>query len=160
MRYGPRVSELWAQGDTAQLIRVTRMVTVTTTLFAAATCAAILLLAPWILGIFGKAFTANAAALGWIAAAQMFSVACGPAGLLLTMSGHPSRALAGHLAGLSVNVALGLWLIPQHGAHGAAQAMAGGTVVLNLVMLVGVRRHLGFDPSLAGLLQLFRQSGH
>ncbi len=152
IRYMSRVSELWEKGDLGHLERVTRLVTVTTTLFAAATCAAILAFAPWILAAFGKEFTANISALGWFAAAQMFTAACGPVGMLLTMSGYTGKALLGQLLGLAANLALGMWLIPEHGAHGAAQAMAGGVVVWNLVMLWSVRRDLGFDPSLLGAL--------
>lgn len=153
MRYAPRVSELWAQGDTASLRRITRLVTVTTTLAAVAACALILLAAPWLLAAFGRAFTVNAPALWWLAAAQVFNTACGPVGLLLTMTGHPARALRGHLAALAANAALGLWLIPGLGAYGAAQAMAGGIVVWSIVLLVSVRRIVGFDPSLSAVLR-------
>jgi len=152
MRYSPRVSELLELGEIKHLVRITRLVTMTTTFVAIVICSSILLLAPWLLGAFGKAFTANVAALGWIAAAQVFNAACGPVGMLLSMSGHQSKALFGRAVALATNVALGLWLIPQDGAHGAALAMAGGIVVWNLLMLLSVRRHLGFDPSLLGVL--------
>ena len=152
MRYSPRVSELLALGEVERLVRITRLATMATTLIVVATCAGVLVLAPWILGAFGKAFTANVAALGWIAAAQVFNAACGPVGMLLAMSGHQSRVLVGRAVALATNVALGFWLIPQDGAHGAALAMAGGIVVWNLLMLLSVRRHLGFDPSLLGVL--------
>lgn len=160
MRYAPRVAELWTRGEIASLLRITRLVTLTTTVATAVTCGVILVAAPWLLSVFGEAFTVSFPALWWIAAAQVFNAACGPVGLLLTMTGRPGRAFGGHVAALATNAGLGMWLIPGLGAHGAAQAMAGGIVVWNLVMLLSVRRVLRFDPSLAGALSLSRPRGN
>ena len=73
--------------------------------------------------------------------------------MLLTMTEHSLKALACLAAALASNAALALWLVPEHGAHGAAQAMAAGIVVWNVAMLVSVHRSLGFDPSLVGALK-------
>lgn len=150
MRYAPRVSELRAREDMVMLRRVTRLFTLATTGVAAAVAGLLLLAGPWLLSAFGAVFVASAPLLWWIALAQVFSTACGPVGMLLTMTERTGAALLSQLAGLAVNVALGVWLIPSLGAEGAAQAMVGGIVVWNLAMLVFVRRALGFDPSLLG----------
>ena len=57
------------------------------------------------------------------------------------------------LAGLGVNVAVGLVTIPEGGALGAAQAWAAGIVVWALVGLVVTHRSLGVDPSIVGVLR-------
>lgn len=158
MRYAPRVSELWERGEMAGLVRTTRLVTATTTLAALVACGMILVASPWILSAFGQAFTVTAPALWWVAAAQLCNSACGPVGMLLSMTGHQSMALVGHVAGLAANAALGVLLIPGQGTYGAVQAMAGGIVVWNLLILLMVRRRLGFDPSLFGAL--FPSAGH
>jgi len=150
VRYAPRITELWTAGETTRLTDVTRKVTLTTTGFTALSAAALLFLAEPVLGLFGREFTVNAHALWWLAGAQVVNAACGPAGLLLTMSGHASRAVGPQVLGLAVNLALGALLIPERGAEGAAIAMAGGITAWNLAMLVLVVRRVGFDPSLFG----------
>lgn len=146
--YAPRVSALWSTGETALLTRITRTFTLTTTAFALLVAFLVLVLGEWILGLFGKDFTAGTAALWWIAGAQVFNAACGPVGILLTMTNRPSLAIWPQAAGLAATLALGYLLIPVNGALGAAIAMSGGTVVWNLGMWIAVRRSMGIDPGL------------
>lgn len=150
MLYAPRVSELWATGEKERLARITRTFTWTTTGFSVAMAVVVLGLGEFILGLFGKAFTVNTAALWWIAAAQIVNAACGPVGFLLTMTNRASAAVWPQLAGVVVNIALSILLIPTQGAYGAAIAMSAGIVTWNIAMLVNVRRNLGMDPSLLG----------
>ncbi len=151
VRYGPRISELRAAGESARLARVTRQVTVSTTGFTLVAAVLLLGFAQPILGLFGPEFVVVAPALWWIAGAQLFNAACGPVGLLLSMSGQATRTVLPQLFGLLVNILVGAWLIPAMGAEGAAIAMAAGIVSWNLAMLISVRRHMGEDPSLLGL---------
>ena len=67
------------------------------------------------------------------------------------MTGHQGVTARCHLAGLTSNLLLGLWLIPGAGAYGAAIAFSSGVVVSNILMLVAVKRILGFNPSLVGV---------
>jgi O-antigen/teichoic acid export membrane protein len=87
-----------------------------------------------------------------VCAAQVFNSACGPVAILLSMSRRSGWTLAGHLLGVIVNLALGVLLIPLHGAWGATIAMAGGIVVWNVTLMAMVKAQFGFDPSLAGAL--------
>ncbi len=144
----PRISELWEQGETSKLRHTVRLATLTSTAAVVATCIVLLLAAPWILAAFGAEFVVNVSALWWLAAAQVFNAACGSVGILLNMTGYQGQAFRGLLVAVAVNFALGLWLIPAHGAHGAAIAFAGSTIVWNIVLLRAVRKRLGFDPSL------------
>lgn len=152
MRYAPRVSELWAAGDRAMLLRITKRATLVTFASAAALGAGLAVAAPWILLLFGEDFLVMVPALWWVAGAQVFAAACGLCAVLLTMTGPPRRMIPAQIAGLAVNLALALWLIPVSGAMGAAQAMAGGIVGLAVASLSITRRFLGIDPSLAGVL--------
>lgn len=160
VRYAPRITELWTAGETERLASVTRKVTLVTTGFTLLSAAVLLLIAEPVLSLFGQEFAANARALWWIAGAQVFNAACGPAGLLLTMSGHAARALVPQLLGLAATLALGAALIPDSGAEGAAIAMAGGIVAWNVAMLIEAIRRVGIDTSLPGaLLFARRQNG-
>lgn len=144
----PRISQLWEQGHNERLVHVASLTTLTTTAAVVAASGIILLLAPWLLSVFGKAFEANMVALIWIAAAQVFRAACGPVVVLLSMTGHQSISMYCQLAGLALNVLLGILLIPDLGAAGAAIAMSVSIVVWNVLMLFAVKRRLGFDPSI------------
>ena len=150
MLFAPRVSELWAKGEKERLARITRTFTWTTTGFAIVMAVVVLGLGDFILGLFGREFTANTAALWWIAAAQIVNAACGPVGFLLTMTSRAAAAVWPQAAGVVVNIALSVVLIPSHGAYGAAIAMSVGIVTWNIGMLINVRRNLGMDPSLFG----------
>jgi O-antigen/teichoic acid export membrane protein len=152
MRYAPRMAEFWRRGEIDRIRSVTTTFTLTTSLLTAGIALSLAASGPWIMWIFGPEFQQSAPLLWYIAAAQVFNAACGPVGMLLTMSGRSGGALNGHLAGLAVNVALGALLIPAHGAWGAIVGMVAGIVVWNLTMLGITRSHCGFDPSLAGVV--------
>jgi O-antigen/teichoic acid export membrane protein len=104
------------------------------------------------MAIFGPEFRESAPLLWYICAAQLFSAACGPVGLLLMMTGHTGAALVGQAVSLAANLCLGLWLIPDHGATGAAIAMAFGIVCVNSILLVAARMSVGVDASLLAVL--------
>lgn len=139
MRFAPRISELWARGSQDEIRRLSRIFTHTTLVLTVMVALAIGLGGPWLMAAFGPEFAQSASLLWIVGAAQVFSAACGPAGTLLTMGGRTRAALTGQLAGLSTNVVIGIWLIGDYGATGAAIAMAGGTVAWSLVMLASVR---------------------
>lgn len=151
MRFAPRIAELWQSGDRERIRSVTRTFTWTTSLLTSGIAITVATAGPWLMPIFGPEFRQAAPLLWYIAAAQIFNAACGPVGMLLTMSGRTGGTLTGVTAGLAVNVILGALLIPTYGALGAAIAMSAGIVVWNLSMLAMVRRRYGFDPSLIGV---------
>lgn len=152
--YAPRVAELWERGETHRLQDVTAKTTAAATALALASCAAILTLAPWILGIFGNEFPSVAPALWWIAAAQIFNAACGPVGMLLMMTGHDWAAARAMAAGVAAAAITGVITIPGHGPHGAAMGLAAGIVVWNCLMVIDVRRRLRLRPTLLSALRL------
>ncbi|MEY4721179.1 MAG: hypothetical protein RIQ46_904, partial [Pseudomonadota bacterium] len=69
------------------------------------------------------------------------------------MTGRTGLAVLGQSAGIAANLAVGMLLIPQQGAAGAASAAVAALVVWNLVLVVVVRRKLGFDPTLLSALR-------
>lgn len=147
----PRISELWEHGETERLRGVVRTATITFALTTIGICIVILLLAPWLLAAFGKAFTAGVPALALLAAAKIFSAACGPVAQLLDMTNHQRLSMFCLIPSILANFVVGYWLIPELGAYGAAIAMASNIVIWNVLMVIMVRRKLGFDPSLVGI---------
>ncbi len=148
--FAPRVATLWEQGAIAALHRTTWLVTLTTTGATVLTGAAIVVLAPLILSAFGKVFLVAIDAILVVAVAQIFNAACGSVGMLLSMTGHQGTVARCQIAGLTSNLLLGIWLIPSAGVYGAAIAFSGSVVVSNILMLVAVKRILGFNASLLG----------
>lgn len=139
MRFAPRIAELWEQGKLREIAHLRRVFTIWTLALTILVSVALAAAGPWILSAFGREFAGSAALLWIVAGAQIFNAACGPVGMLLTMRGRSNAALAGQLSGLAVSCALGVWLIPEHGAFGAAISMAGGIVAWNMVMLAQLR---------------------
>ncbi|MFG3699278.1 lipopolysaccharide biosynthesis protein [Micromonospora sp. NPDC047620] len=84
------------------------------------------------LQLFGPEFTAGAPAMTVLALAMLVNTGVGNVQSLLLMGGRSGLHLAATLAGLVVTVSLGLWLIPAHGATGAALAWALGIATENL----------------------------
>ncbi|MBU3261071.1 oligosaccharide flippase family protein [Roseovarius sp. PS-C2] len=153
IRFGPRVAELYAQGEHARVEDISHKAAIAATAVAAAVTFGLILFAPFILGLFGQAFLQSASALWWVVAAQILTCATGLVIPLLNMSGHGRSALLPQITGVAVNIALGSLLIPTHGAVGAAMSMLGAMIVVNLMMLLAVRRHLGFSPDLISALR-------
>jgi len=107
-------------------------------------------LTPEVLGLFGVGFVAARWALQVLVLAQLVNVACGSVGFLLAMTGHQAtmtRALA-------VGTGLGLPLMVAGGAlfglNGVAVAKSLWLVGINLLMSLGVWRHLGFKVYATG----------
>jgi len=87
-----------------------------------------------VLGLFGQAFIAGTTVLPLLIAAQVLRAAVGPADDLLNVLGRERWTFMSQLAGLLVNVATGLLLVPVLGIVGAGlaslAAMAATTVIL------------------------------
>lgn len=151
--YAPRAAERHAEADRQGLERLTWFATMSMTLFTVVVSTVIVVLGPYILGIFGRDFVTVEGALVWFAVAQTVNMMCGPVTELLAMTGHERDTIRAQLAGLAVNLVLGIALIPAHGAGGAVLAMSGAIVTTRTTGLVMVCYRLGFDPSIVGALR-------
>ena len=117
------------------------------TLGAGAGLALVLLIsAPAAFALFGTNFGAGWPVLAILAAGQMVNLAVGPAGVLLSMTGHSRVVLYNCLGMVLLNLGLNFLLIPPYGAAGAAAATAGALAGINLLRLFEVRALLGIHP--------------
>lgn len=158
MLYAPRIAELWQRGEIRRIQSLTLKFTAVTTALTVGSGAAVVILGPYLMRLFGPEFSDSARLLWIVAGAQVVNAACGPVGWLLIMAGRSSSALVGQVIGLLVNVAVGAALIPAYGAWGAATSMAGGVVAWNITLLFLARRQYGFDPSIWGVLRRWKTS--
>ncbi|MBX7457691.1 oligosaccharide flippase family protein [Qipengyuania sp. 1NDH17] len=152
MRFAPKIAEFWRKGDIERVRSLTRTFTWTTSLLTALIAIAIAAAGPWIFALFGKEFIASAPLLWVMAAAYVISAAGGPAGVIFAMARRTGTAAMGQIAGLAVNLAIGVLLIPSYGAAGAVMAMLAAFVTWNLLLVALMRRQLGIDPSLFALV--------
>jgi O-antigen/teichoic acid export membrane protein len=91
---------------------------------------------------YGDEFAGGAAILRILVIAQIITVASGPLGTLLNMTGHEAANAKSMLIAVALNVVLNFALIPQFGALGAAVAMAISMLGSRLLLWRAVRRNL------------------
>jgi O-antigen/teichoic acid export membrane protein len=150
----PRLARAHAERDSARLQSMTdimNLMAVTSTLVVAA---ALILLGPWGLWIFGPEFDAGYPALVVLALGRVLTVMTGPGSDLLLMTGH--HRLLGRVNlwfGLA-NVALNVVLVPTFGVLGAAIATALASGGWSLWLYAVVRRVSPIEPCV--LLRLWR----
>jgi len=81
-----------------------------------------------------------------LAAGNLFFVATGPSGQLLSMSGRPGVNLVNSIVSLGLYVGLGVILLPRYGVVGMAVADAVGTMLVNLAKVIEGKLLIGVQP--------------
>ncbi|HWG10383.1 MAG TPA: flippase [Rhodanobacteraceae bacterium] len=149
---GPKISHLFHAGDHEKLQRLTtasaRRLMWITLPFA---LLLIVLAHPLIRFFYGDRFVDGATALQILAAAQFFTIASGPVGIILNMTRHAGVSAKAFALGALLNILLNVLLIPRFGYTGAATATAISIVFCNGLRWYWVRRHLGIRPSAFGV---------
>jgi O-antigen/teichoic acid export membrane protein len=106
--------------------------------------------APMFMSVFGHNYTIAVGSLTILALAMLANTGTGSCGVLLLMSGRTKLMLGLQAAGLAVNVALNLWLIPHHGPFGglvgAALSWTATILLLAVGQVVAIRRAFGILP--------------
>lgn len=105
-----------------------------------------------ILRIFGAEFAQGVTALRILSVGQWASAATGLVAFLLMMTGHARDVTVALAAGMIVNIALSVLLIPQWGIDGAATAATLTVIFWNVVLGWFVMKRLGIDATAAGAL--------
>jgi O-antigen/teichoic acid export membrane protein len=145
MPLAPIVARLRAHGDLAELERVTERIARIGCLISIPICVVFALFPGAILGIFGTSYRHGSTALTIVALAQMVNAAAGPAGNVLMMAHQERAALWGIGAGVILNLAVGLALVPFLGVTGSGIAFATSLVVWNVILVVIARLRLGIN---------------
>ena len=102
---------------------------------------------PLFLKLFGAHYTKAYAPLVVLALGQVVCALMGPAAAVATLSGQPSIAITALMAGIVVNAALNLLLVPTLGANGAGLATASGMICASVVAWARTRQHFLLDTS-------------
>jgi O-antigen/teichoic acid export membrane protein len=139
----PTVARLHAAGERAGLAATVAGSAGSTFLLSAGLALALAVAGPAYLGLFGPGFAAGYPAflvllLGWLAC-----IACGPAQVVLLMTGEARAAALLFAGGTGLNLTLALALIPLAGPLGAALASAAAVALTGLGWGRRCRRRLG-----------------
>lgn len=139
----PMIARLHAQAQPEELARLVRLASLA--MFGLALPPAVVMLVGprWTLGLFGAEYEAGALALRILTVAQLSNALAGPAGFLLSMTGHAK--LAGKIVAVvaAANILLNAALIPRFGVAGAAVATGVSVIGWNIVFVLVARRRLG-----------------
>ncbi|MEV4812496.1 lipopolysaccharide biosynthesis protein [Micromonospora avicenniae] len=149
----PQLSRLLGAGERAAAAAVHRQLTTWALVLSWPVYLLLAVFGPAFLQLFGPEFSAGAPAMTVLALAMLINTGVGNVQSLLLMGGRSGLHLTAALAGLLITVSLGLWLIPAHGAFGAALAWAAGIATENLTA-AGFARGVVGQPLLdTGLLR-------
>lgn len=138
----PRFAEASARGDDAALRALVRGTVRLTAGASLALGAGLLLVAPWLLDLFGVGFGAGFGALAILVCGAAVQSSFGPAEDLLNMLGAERVAARVSFAALALAVTLTFALIPSCGITGAAVAMALATAARGAALSVAAQRRL------------------
>ena len=142
----PAIARLYASGERTQLERVLAW-SARGIFFASLPLGlAVIVFAQPLMSLFGAGFGGSGPlALRILAVGQLVNVATGFAGTALVMTGHASLLTKGYAIGAAFSVILNAALIPPFGLIGAAIATAIGISVINIGVVVILRRRLSIN---------------
>jgi O-antigen/teichoic acid export membrane protein len=142
----PKFAAMHQQGERKELIKLVRHSSAMLMGFAVPAVIVMFIAAGWIMRIFGPDFIAGVWTLRLLLVGVLVNVSTGAMGELLMMTGNEKLTRNLNGIGALVIVVLCFILIPLYGDIGAAVAVATGYASLNLLMVLVVKRYLGFWP--------------
>jgi O-antigen/teichoic acid export membrane protein len=152
---GPMSAELLGGDSRAALQRILSHGVLLMTGLAGAAAAGLLVLAPFLLRLFGRDFTDAQGPLAVLLAGQFALGLCGPAGGTLAVAGKNRILVSVMTAAMILDVVLCLLTIPAFGKMGAAFSTAIALAASGIGLAVVARRNLQVDTTVrAGLMQL------
>lgn len=155
----PTLARLHSQGDMVGLQSVLTKCAIFSTMVSLPFLLVSALLGDFVLAVLvGNEYRSAHYLLAILALGQVVSAFFGPAGLVLTMTGHEKEYLKSIGASSLFGITLCIVFIPTHGAIGAAVALAVSTAVANVLFWHRARKVLGVDPSPLGVLSAKRHA--
>jgi O-antigen/teichoic acid export membrane protein len=97
----------------------------------------------WIMLYFGPEFIIGQPALVIMCVAQLFSISCGPVGVISMMTGHERYNTIATIISMVITIILNIILTPTMGLTGSAIAASAGIVIWNVYMIIMVKNKVG-----------------
>ncbi len=144
--FAPTISELYSKGEIQKLDVMFAIVTKWTLVLSLPIFGVTTLFSPSLLALSGGGFINAWPLLIAFSLGGIMNAGTGCVGYMLLMTGHQNLSFLNSIAGIVVNVVLGVLLIPRYGAMGAAISTGLAIGVLNLMRLLQVRLLLKIQP--------------
>ncbi len=151
----PIIAKYHAIGDIEKMRRTARLLALGISVPAAFGFLFMLIVGNTMLGLFDPTFVSAYLVLIILSLAFAFDAAAGPTAYLLQMTGAQGDYLKLMAASYALVICAQWLLIPHFGLLGAAIPNAVGLAVTSLIAVFLVRKRLGFDPSIFGLVAHF-----
>lgn len=139
----PKIAEFHAKGDRQALAHFLSRVTHLVFWPTLGVVAGLVVLGPFLLGLFGTTFGDAYPALLVLLAGMTVRAAAGPVDYLLNMTGHQRQATIAYGIAAGINLTLNVLFIPMWGILGAAVATAASRISLTLMLSVLAWKKLG-----------------
>lgn len=144
----PLIAELYASHNMEKLQKIILYSARIAFLFTLITSVILAMIGGWVLGWFGSEFTVAYKALLILLAGQMVNAYCGSVGVILTMTDNQNVAARIFTGCALLNIILNYLLIPRYGMEGAAISTACTIALLNILLLITVRKRLKLNPAI------------
>lgn len=146
----PNIASLYAENKLSEMQRVVTQSSRMMLLMSLPIAVFLLFGGNWYLSLFGSEFVQARSALTILCLGQLFSIAAGSVGTILTMTGNEKHSLMGNGVNVVLNVILNWLWIPNWGINGAAAATVSSTIVVNTLKVIWVRNNIGINSTALG----------
>src|SRR5260370_2218164 len=141
--FAPLVSRMYVAGEMDKLQRMVTKFARVTLMVSLPVALGLIFFGQWFLTFFyGPQFAEGREALAILSMGQLFSVAMGPVGMILIITGHEAKAATAIGWPAGATIILNLPMVPRWGLEGAPIANATGIVVLKIVVTPWTRTGL------------------
>lgn len=160
----PLIAEMYAQGNKPELERTLRTVATLAGIPASLFLIGLALLGgPMLTLIFGNYYAGGALVLALLSIGQLSNVWVGSCPHTLMMTGHQVTAMVIAVSSGTLTIVAGLWAVGHYGVLGVAAAVAVGTAIRSVSMLLAARYKTGIwthfgAANFAGLIRTIRRS--
>ena len=144
--WAPVVSDLHSRGDIVRLSSLYKTITRWIVTFSFPMYAALIIEPALFVKFFGSGYAEAATVVAILAVGSSFHTGIGPTVYVLSMTGRPGVNFANSLAAVVLYVALGVAIVPEHGAIGMAVVNTVVTALVNLARLAEAKVLVGIQP--------------
>jgi O-antigen/teichoic acid export membrane protein len=143
----PTASALFSQGKKMLVQRQIYKIVKVNTVIASAGVVVLLLLKPWILGLFGDSYESEISwsLYGLLLFVQWINILLGVPSLVMNISGNEKYSLVVFLGGILLQIGLAVAFIPQFGIIGMAWVHLINTIFWNLTLGFVAKKKTGLN---------------
>jgi O-antigen/teichoic acid export membrane protein len=151
----PLFSRLYYGQQTDELRKASALFAVSVAGISLAIYGSYLVFGPFILRLFGGSYSDLMLPLMILSTGYLIDAFCGPAGVILLITGHERLQLRIQLVALLAKLAMQPIIIPRFGLTGAIAITCAAQALVPLIHCIWIRRLIGIDPSIWGAFVYF-----